>query len=100
LLHDSENWITKASDARRITEAEKKYMIRTARYTWTDHKTETAKLLNITPVLVKIQDYKINWIKYAHRMPRNSLLILIKIHPKSQKEPRKTIEETSGCLLQ
>jgi hypothetical protein len=34
--------------------------IRTAGYTWTDHKTNTdiAKELNITPVLVKIQDYK------------------------------------------
>jgi hypothetical protein len=30
-----------ARDARRITAAEMKYMIRTAGYTWTDHKTNT-----------------------------------------------------------
>jgi hypothetical protein len=35
-----------------------KYM-RTAGYTWTDHKTntDTAKELNITPIIDKIQDY-------------------------------------------
>jgi hypothetical protein len=50
----------KARDARRITAAEMKYMIRTAGHTWTDRKTNTeiAKELNITPVLDKIQDYK------------------------------------------
>jgi hypothetical protein len=37
-------------------------MRKTAEYTWKDHKinTETAKELNITPVLDKIQDYKRN----------------------------------------
>jgi hypothetical protein len=36
-----------------------KYMRRTAGYTWTDHRTntETAKELNITPVLDKTQAY-------------------------------------------
>jgi hypothetical protein len=35
-------------------------MRRTAAYIWTDHKTntETAKELNITSLLGKIQDYK------------------------------------------
>jgi hypothetical protein len=62
-LNNSENWTIKARDGRRITAAEMKYM-RTAGYTWTDHKTNTeiAKELNITPVLEKIQDYKRNWI--------------------------------------
>jgi hypothetical protein len=47
----------KARDARRITAAEMKYMRRTARYTWTDHKTSTenAKELDITQILDKIQ---------------------------------------------
>jgi hypothetical protein len=60
LLYGSENWTIKARDATRITAAEMKYMRITARYTWTDHKTnkEIAKELNITPVLDKIQDYK------------------------------------------
>jgi len=39
LLYGSETWTVKASDARRITAAEMKYMRRTAGYTWTDYKT-------------------------------------------------------------
>jgi len=39
LLCGSEIWTIKASDARRITAAEMKYMRRTAGYTWTDNKT-------------------------------------------------------------
>jgi hypothetical protein len=39
LLHGSENWTTKARDARRITAAEMKYMRITAGCTWTDHTT-------------------------------------------------------------
>ena len=34
LLYGSETWTIKASDARRITAAEMKYMRRTAGYTW------------------------------------------------------------------
>jgi hypothetical protein len=62
LLYGSENWTIKARDSSRITAAEIKYMRRTTGYTWTDHKTNTeiAKVLNITPVLDKIQDYKRN----------------------------------------
>jgi hypothetical protein len=41
LLYSSENWTIKARDARRTAAAEMKYMIRTAGYTWTDHKTNT-----------------------------------------------------------
>jgi hypothetical protein len=39
LLYGSETWTIKATDARRITAAEMKYMRRTAGYTWTDYKT-------------------------------------------------------------
>jgi hypothetical protein len=39
LLYDSETWIIKARDSRRITAAEMKYMRRTAGYAWTDYKT-------------------------------------------------------------
>jgi hypothetical protein len=50
LLYGSENLTIKAKDETRIT----------ARYTWTDHKTnaEIAKELNITPVLDTVQDYE------------------------------------------
>jgi hypothetical protein len=40
LLYGSENWTIKAKDATTITAAEMKYM-RTAGYTWTDHKANT-----------------------------------------------------------
>jgi hypothetical protein len=45
LLYGSENLTCKARDARRVTEAEMKYMRTTAECTWTDYKTntETAK---------------------------------------------------------
>jgi len=39
LLYGSETWTVKASDARRITAAQMKYMRRRAGYTWTDYKT-------------------------------------------------------------
>jgi hypothetical protein len=59
-----------------------KYM-RTAGYTWTDHKTNTdiAKELNITPVLDKIQDYKRNWIQHVNRMPCKTMQIDKKTTP-------------------
>ena len=54
LLYGSETWTIKASDTRRITAAEMKYM-RTAGYTWTDYKTngQIVKELKITSVLDK-----------------------------------------------
>jgi len=39
LLYGSETWTIRASDARRITAAEMKYMRRTAGCTWTYYKT-------------------------------------------------------------
>jgi len=39
LLYGREIWTVKAMDIRRITAAQMKYMQRTARYTWTDYKT-------------------------------------------------------------
>jgi hypothetical protein len=82
LLYLSENWTTKARDAK-ITAAQMKYMRITAGYAWTDHKTNTeiTKELNITPVLDKIQDYKRNWIQRVNRMPCNRFPRLIKTTP-------------------
>jgi hypothetical protein len=67
LLYGSENWTIKARDARRIT----------AGYICTDHKTntETAKELNVTAVLDKIQEYKRNWIKLCYYMPGQALRV-------------------------
>jgi len=56
LLYGSKTWTVKARDARRITAAEMKCIRRTARYTWTDYKTnaQIAKELKITSVLDKL----------------------------------------------
>jgi hypothetical protein len=68
LLYSSEYWTIKARDTTRITASEIKYMRLPAGYTWTDHKTnaDTAKELNITPVLDKVQDYKRKWIQHVN----------------------------------
>jgi hypothetical protein len=68
-----------------------KYMRRTAEYTWTDHKTNTeiTKELNVTPVLNKIQDYKIKLMQHVNRMPHNRLPRLMKIYtPKGRNQGR------------
>ena len=61
----------RANEARRITAAEMKYMRRTARYTWTDYKTNVhiAQQLKITQILDKLQEYKTSWIEHVNRMP-------------------------------
>jgi hypothetical protein len=80
LLYGSETWTIKARDARRISAAEMKYIRITAGYTWTNYKTNTqiAKELKITPILDKLLEYKRNWIQHVNRMPRNSLLRVMK----------------------
>ena len=82
LLYGSETWTIKASDARRITAAETKYMRRTAGYTWTDYKTnaQITKELKITPILDKLLEYKRSWIQHVNRMPRNRLPRVMKHH--------------------
>jgi len=68
-------WTVKASDARRITAGEMKYMRRTAGYTWTDYKTnaQIATELKIRPILEKLSEYKRSWIQHVNRIPRNRL---------------------------
>jgi len=75
LLYGSKTWTIKASDARRITAAEMKYMRITARYTWTDYKrnAQITKELKITPILDKLLEYKRSWIQHVNRMPRSRL---------------------------
>ena len=69
---DDDKHVFKASDARRITEAEMKYMRRTAGYTWTDYKTnaQITKELKVTPILDKLLEYKRSWIQHVNRIPR------------------------------
>jgi len=82
LFYGSETWTIKASDARRITAAEMKYMRRTTGYTWTDYKTnvQIAKELKITPILDKLLEYKRSWIQHVNRMPRNRLPRVMKYY--------------------
>jgi hypothetical protein len=81
LLYGSETWTVRARDARRISAAEMKYIRTTARYTWTDYKTNTqiANELNIIPILDKLLEYKRNWI-HVNRMPRNRLPRVMKLY--------------------
>jgi hypothetical protein len=46
-------------------------MRKAAGYIWTDYKTnkETAKELNITPVLDKILEYRRNWLQHILECP-------------------------------
>jgi hypothetical protein len=52
----------------------------------------------MTRVLEEILDYTRNWIRHINRMPCNRLKRLIRNYSQRQREPRKTIEETSGCV--
>jgi len=81
-LYGSETWTVKASDARRITAAEMKYMRRTAGYTSADYKTnaQISKELKITPILDKLLEYKRSWIQHVNRMPRNRLPRVMKYY--------------------
>jgi len=40
--------------------------------------TKIVKELNMTPVLVKIQEYKGNWLQHVNRMPHNRLQRIFK----------------------
>jgi len=75
LLYGSGTWTIKASDGRRITAAEMKYMRITAGYNWTDYKTnaQIAKELKIASILDKLLKYKRSWIQHVNRMSRNRL---------------------------
>ena len=58
------------AEVSRVTATEMQYMRKTAGYIWTDYKTrrETAKEVNITPVLHKIQEYRRNRLQHTNRM--------------------------------
>jgi len=90
LLYGSETRTIKASDARRITAAEMKYMRSTAGYTWTDYKTnaQIAKELQITPILDKLLEYNKSWIQHVNRMPRNRLPRVMKHYSPTGKRKR------------
>jgi len=63
-----------------LTAAEMKYMRRTARYTWTDYKTnaQIANELKITPIWKNYWNIKRSWIQHVNRMSRNRLPRIMK----------------------
>jgi hypothetical protein len=77
-----------------------KYLRKTSGHTGTDNKTnrESAKGLNITPVLDKIQEYKRNYLQNINRMPRIRLPRVTKNTKKGQKKPGENIKETFGFV--
>jgi hypothetical protein len=60
LLYGSETWTVKSEDKSELTTAEMRFMRKTAKYTWKDHKTneEIINELKVTSVLDKITSYK------------------------------------------
>jgi hypothetical protein len=75
LLYGSETWTVKSKDKSRLTAAEIRFMRKTAKYTWRDHKTNADILnkLKVTSILDKITSHKMDWIQHINRMPRSRL---------------------------
>ena len=74
-LYGSENWTLTASQRRRIEAAEMKLLRPLAGYTLYDHKENDSirRELQITCVLDKIDEYRLNWFLHLQRMPLNRI---------------------------
>ena len=74
-LYGSENWTLTASQRRRIEAAEMKLLIPLAGYTLYDHKANDSirRELQITCILDKIDEYRLNWFLHLQRMPQNRI---------------------------
>jgi hypothetical protein len=60
LLDGSDNWTVKSKDKYRLTAAEMRFMRKTAKYTWSDHKTnEEINIKQIQSNLNFRQNYKL-----------------------------------------
>ena len=79
LLYGCETWAIRRKDESRITAAEMKFLRRTAKYTWQDHKRNEDILteLKVVPALEKIYDYRNKWSQHVDRMTRSRLPNLI-----------------------
>jgi hypothetical protein len=74
-VNNSENWTVKSKDKSRLTAAEMRFMWKTAKYTYRDHKAneEISNELKITSILDRITSYKSDWIQHVSRTPRSRL---------------------------
>jgi len=74
-LYGSENWTLTASQRRRIEAGEMKLFRPLAGCTLYDHKTNDSisRELQITCILDKIDEYRLNWLLHLQRMPQNRI---------------------------
>jgi hypothetical protein len=74
-LYGSESWTLTASQRRRIEGAEMKLLRPLAGYTLYDHKANDSirRELQITCILDKIDEYRLNWLLHLQRMPQNRI---------------------------
>jgi hypothetical protein len=88
LFYGSEAWILKEQDKSRITAVDMKFMRKTAKYTWQDHKQnrDITEELTIQPVMEKINNYKNRWDQHFRRMDRARLPhAILKYQPAGRK---------------
>ena len=74
-LYGSENWTLTALQRRRIEGAEMKLLSPLGGYTLHDHKTKDfiRREINITGILDKTDEYRLNWHLHLQRMPQNRI---------------------------
>src|SRR5215813_2474009 len=74
-LYGSENWTLTASQRRRTEAAEMKLLRPLAGYTLYDHKANDSirRELQITCILDKIDEYRLNWFLHLQRRPQTRI---------------------------
>jgi hypothetical protein len=84
----------KSKGKSRLTAAEMRFMRKTTKYTWRDHKTneEILNELKVTSILYKITSYKSDWIQNVNRIPRFRLPnLLTKYAPRGKINHRRPL---------
>jgi hypothetical protein len=89
-------WTVKSKDKSRLTAAEIRFMRKTAKYIWRDHKT-SEKIFKVTSILDKIKSYKNDWIQHINRMPRSRLPNLTQYAPRGTRNHCRP-QETPGRM--
>jgi hypothetical protein len=62
-------------DRSRLTAAGVRFVRKTAKCTWRDHRTneEILNVLKVTSILDKITTYRSDWVQHVNRKPRSRL---------------------------
>jgi hypothetical protein len=95
LLYGSEICTIKQCDRNRLRTAEMKYLRRTARYTFLNHKRNENILeeLHVTPLEGKLCTYIHKWFQHVHRMEDNRLpKQLLNYRPKGRRQPGRPLK--------